>query len=94
VASFRPFRQHLPLPRISLLPNMNIRKKMAGSHPKLSAVLPEWFTLLSYRAATPQGVPPPIPVEPEIGVLKLGKTIHWIILRFADNGLKCAIWGG
>ncbi len=43
---------------------------------------------------SPQGVHPPIPGEALVGVLKFGKTIHWTILRFADNQLKHATLGG
>jgi hypothetical protein len=39
--------------------------------------------------ATPYpGEPPHLyPVEILVGVLKLGKTIHWTILEYADNGV-------
>jgi hypothetical protein len=46
--------------------------------------------------ATPQSpmCPATIPGEVLVGILKLGETIHWTILRFADSQLKHAIWGG
>jgi len=35
----------------------------------------------------------PIPGEILVGALKIGKTIRWTILRFADNQMKHALGG-
>jgi len=57
-----------------------MKRKSYGSYPRATPVSP--------------GCPSPIPGEALLGVLKSGKTIQWTILRFDDNGLKGAIWGG
>ena len=56
-------------------------------HPKLSAVLPECITLLSYRAAVPRGgIPPPTSMHAD-GVFISTKegAIHFVPIRSAPS---------